>query len=209
MASFRLVRRGPTSLRILISKGGCDVAGCIWSATHFFKDEHMKRQKPRSSRATTRIYSEQCWLSAHSSRRASHSITCVTVEALETRRLLASPELDPTFGVGGEVVAKSPNLFLGSARDVAVQEDGKVVIPITPKDGGFAVRRFNSNGTPDTSFGVNSIVTISPNGAVGIAANTILVQSDGKIVAAGKTPGGFLVVRLNSNGTPDATFNAT
>src|SRR5439155_3314820 len=53
-----------------------------------------------------------------------------------------------------------------------------------PQPGGFAVKRYNANGTIDATFGTGGVTTtdFGGNPASGTA---IVVQSDGKIVAAG------------------------
>src|SRR5437588_872505 len=80
------------------------------------------------------------------------------LEALEDRRLLSAGALDPTFGNGG--IATVPDMY--SARDVAVQGDGKVVsIGWTNNTTGrlFEIVRTNANGSLDTSFGNGGVVT--------------------------------------------------
>ncbi|MBL0071445.1 MAG: hypothetical protein IPP34_06375 [Bacteroidetes bacterium] len=71
------------------------------------------------------------------------------------------------------------------------------------------------NGTIDSTFGVNGVyrMTVAENDN---ELTSIALQSDGKIVVSGHidnglTTGGqfdfdILVIRLNSDGTPDATF---
>jgi len=48
----------------------------------------------------------------------------------------------------------------------------------------FALVRYNTNGTLDTTFGSGGIVT-TPVGTGHDAANALGIQSDGRIVAAG------------------------
>lgn len=107
---------------------------------------------------------------------------------------------DPNFGTGGEVTT-----FVGSsnsfANAVAVQSDGKIVVAGTP-----LLVRYNSNGTLDTTFGNNGIVT---NSGVDRGMD-LVIQPDGKIVVVGFSGGGlftcFHVARFNGNGSPDTTF---
>lgn len=63
-----------------------------------------------------------------------------------------------------------------------------------------------AQGDLDVSFGTGGVVeTSAGNGRS--AAHSIAVQNDGKIVAVGAaSSGGFLIVRLNPDGTPDASF---
>ena len=78
--------------------------------------------------------------------------------------------------------------------DVKVQPDGKILV--AGDAGGGYLRRFNSNGTGDTTF--------TPTNNAG-AVFKIAVQPDGKIIAVGNNA--FKVRRFNPNGTPDPTFN--
>ena len=94
---------------------------------------------------------------------------------------------------------------------VAVQPDGKVVA------GGWiwlgfesdsAVARFNTDGTPDTTWdGDGSVVTRV--GATDDEFHTVAIQSDGKVVAAGFSYYGFTIVRYNRYGALDASWGGT
>ena len=110
--------------------------------------------------------------------------------------------LDTTFGFDGIV-----NLAgYGLANDLAIQPDGKIVIP-----GSDVVIRLNSNGSFDTTFDGDGWLRTP------ISASSVLVQPDGKIVAAGAVCVAvagisiavcdFGIVRYNSDGSLDATFD--
>lgn len=112
---------------------------------------------------------------------------------------------DAMFGNGGKATmdfAGGPD----NGTSVAIQSDGKIVVGGGASSyAGFAAARFETNGTPDAGFGNGGKVITSLSGL----ANDLAVQSDGKIVLAGTTTGtgiDFGVVRLNNNGTPDASF---
>ena len=108
-------------------------------------------------------------------------------------------DLDPTFGAGGKVTT-----FVGSSNNfanaVAVQSDGKILVAGVP-----LLTRYNSDGTLDTSFGTNGIVTNS-----GInQGKDVVIQPDGKILVTGNptnTRVEFGVARFNSNGSLDTSF---
>jgi uncharacterized delta-60 repeat protein len=91
---------------------------------------------------------------------------------------------------------------------IAIQSDGKILVggDFTVYKGVFANRiiRLNSDGTKDLTFD-NSI---GFNGSVG----TIVIQSDGKILVGGgfttyKGVTNNYIIRLNSDGTKDLTFD--
>ncbi len=124
--------------------------------------------------------------------------------------------LDSSFGTGGKVATD-----LGGIREVAwgvaLQPDGKIVVAgesgssITIKD--FALARYNTNGTLDSSFGTGGKV-ITPVTSLADVAGAVAIQSDGKIVAAGYSNSGtasavnrdFTLLRYNANGTLDNSF---
>src|SRR5262249_14246648 len=82
-----------------------------------------------------------------------------TLELLEDRCLLSAGALDPTFGSGGKVFTdlSGPGTGTDSARGVVVQPDGKILVAgvaaqaATKYD--FALARYNSDGTLDSTFG--------------------------------------------------------
>jgi uncharacterized delta-60 repeat protein len=120
--------------------------------------------------------------------------------------------LDTTFDGDGKVTTD-----VGSSHDyaysVAIQSDGKIVVAGYSVNGGssnFALTRYNSNGSLDTTFDGDGKVTT----AVGSSADyafSVAIQSDGKIVVAGYSLNGsnyeFALTRYNSNGNLDTTFD--
>jgi uncharacterized delta-60 repeat protein len=106
-------------------------------------------------------------------------------------RFTASGSLDSTFGTGGKVTTGFGNF--DNAHAVAIQADGKIVAAgetrtIGSPTGGFALARYNPDGSLDVTFG-NGGKAITTFGGLGDAAAGIVIQTDGKIVAAG-TKGG-------------------
>src|SRR5262249_13154175 len=75
----------------------------------------------------------------------------------------------------------------------------------------FAVARFNPNGSLDTTFGPkgSGLVITDVGGGGFTEAWAVVLQSDGKIIAAGDRYGSnedFALVRYNANGTLDTSF---
>jgi uncharacterized delta-60 repeat protein len=161
--------------------------------------------------------------SAHKSRttyldRPSRASFQPRLEALEDRRLLSGGVLDPTFGTGGVVTtsigtADSAAYAVATYPNTGTANDGKIVAAgytINPKKGNvgdenFAVARYNLNGTLDSSFGGTGAVTTNLGTTTDVATD-VMVQPDGKVVAAGYSGGAFAVVRYNPNGTLDTSF---
>jgi uncharacterized delta-60 repeat protein len=98
-------------------------------------------------------------------------------------------------------------------HDAVVQEDGKIVVAGRAFNGNnndFAVARYNPNGSLDTTFGsdldLQGVVKTNFSGfhdeAFGLA-----LQDDGRMVLAGGSGGDFALARLNSDGSPNASFD--
>jgi len=124
-----------------------------------------------------------------------------------------SGSLDTGFGTGGKVTTP-----IGSGNDYAlalgIQSDGKIVAAGYSSNGSkynFALVRYSTDGSLDTTFGAGGIVT-TPIGSGHDVANALGIQSDGRIVAAGYSYNGsnydFALVRYNTDGSLDATFGA-
>ncbi len=128
--------------------------------------------------------------------------TTITISA-------APGDLDPTFSGDGKLTD-----WEGSARAVAIQPDGKIVVVGTDaSNSSFAVARYHPDGSPDTSFGGGDGKAITDIGFSHEGANAVVLQSDGKIVAVGTTWDGsgsqwghFSLVRYNPDGSLDLTF---
>ena len=125
----------------------------------------------------------------------------------------ADGDLDTSFDTDGKV---STPILSGAdeANSVVLQSDGKIVAAGSSYNGSnydFAVVRYNTDGSLDTTFGTGGKVTTSI-GSDPDVANSVVLQSDGKIVAAGYSHNGsnydFAIVRYNTNGSLDTTFDA-
>jgi len=153
----------------------------------------------------------------HNVRRAARLVLLIILAGLLafqplTLVLAADGDLDTSFDSDGKVTTN----FGGSdaAYAVAVQPDGKIVVGGYPHNGSnydFGVARYNSNGSLDTTFHSDGIVT-TPIGSGNDLGYGIAIQSDGKIVVAGLSHNGsnydFAVVRYNTDGTLDTTFHS-
>jgi uncharacterized delta-60 repeat protein len=123
---------------------------------------------------------------------------------------------DTTFGNGGQVTTDFDG-FNDDVFSVLVQPDGEIIAVGSAKNPAnfydFAAVRYLANGTIDTSFGTGGKVR-TDFGATFDRARSAALQPDGKIVAAGTTifnkccSQDFAVVRYNSDGTLDTTFDS-
>lgn len=123
----------------------------------------------------------------------------------------AAGDLDTSFGGDGKVAARLSRLGT-VANALAIQPDGKIVAVGTAGTGSiepkFALARYNADGTLDTAFGHDGTVETSIPRQGGYA-NAIAIQSDGKIVVAGKKIGfhdRFVLARYNADGALDTSF---
>lgn len=125
--------------------------------------------------------------------------------------LAAPADLDTTFDNDGKVTTD-----FGSGNDrayaAAIQSDGKLVAAGYATSGqgvGFALVRYNPDGSLDTSFDTDGKVTTAfPQNSGNAFA--IAIQPDGKIIAAGVAAGAFTdfaLARYNADGSLDTTFD--
>ena len=118
-------------------------------------------------------------------------------------RYLANGTLDASFG-GVGIVTTDFGTPSDSARSIAIQADGRIVVA-----GGagtsVAIARYNTDGTLDPTFSGDGRLTMSLGGS-GVASALAIQAGDGKIVVVGTVSGNFAVARFNPNGTLDTTF---
>ena len=120
--------------------------------------------------------------------------------------------LDSTFGTGGRVTGGFSSTA-DRANAVAIQPDGKIVAAGS-SEGFFALIRFNSNGSIDPSFGPfgDGVVRTNVSGGGTSQINAVVIQGDGKIVAAGRVGDAtahtldFAVLRYKTDGGLDTAF---
>ncbi len=135
-----------------------------------------------------------------------------------------------TTGVDFALVRYNPNGALDTSFDfdgklytnmglddecfaIVVQADGKILLAgyaTTAVSRDFALARYNSDGTLDTSFdGDGKVLTDFAAGSDRISS--LALQADGKIVAAGQASGesiDFALARYNADGSLDTDFDA-
>jgi uncharacterized delta-60 repeat protein len=136
-------------------------------------------------------------------------------------RFNSNGTLDATFAGGYAVTAFLASGAGGALFDqcnaVALQSDGMVVSAGFTDENGppqVALTRHTAGGVIDGGFGVGGKVVINAAATVNGSseAHALVVQPDGKLLVAGYAfgPGNseFLVMRLNSDGSPDSGFGS-
>ncbi|MFI3137597.1 MAG: Calx-beta domain-containing protein, partial [Methylococcaceae bacterium] len=128
-------------------------------------------------------------------------------------RYNSNGSLDTSFD-GDGIVTTDFSSFTDEARSVTVQADGKILVAGhsgSYPNYDFALARYNSDGSLDTSFDGDGkvITTIGSSGDYGWS---VAVQTDSKILVTGFSNNGsnydFALVRYNSDGSLDETFGA-
>jgi uncharacterized delta-60 repeat protein len=129
-------------------------------------------------------------------------------------RYTTTGALDTSFGTDGKVETHFGPHRADYAQAVAIQPDGKIVVAgrsgFIGGNSDFALARYTTSGTLDTSFGTNGKVLTDFGSSVDGQADAVAVQPDGKIVVAGSTTGPkmnkFALARYTTNGALDKSF---
>ncbi|MBI5777996.1 MAG: hypothetical protein HZA49_00880, partial [Planctomycetes bacterium] len=121
--------------------------------------------------------------------------------------------LDTTFDTDGVVTTTISSGGSDYAYAIALQPDGKILIAglsDTTGNYSFTIVRYNTNGSLDTAFDTDGVVTTTI-GSSNAESYTMALQPDGKIVIAGYSYSGvsdiFTLARYNTNGALDTTFD--
>ena len=132
-------------------------------------------------------------------------------------RLNANGTLDTGFDTDGKVTtAVGPTSNFDQAWSIAIQADGRLVAAgyadMSATSDDFALVRYNADGSLDTTFDLDGIVTTPVgSGTIRDRAYAVALQTDGKIVAGGYRQGGttddLALIRYNGDGSLDTSFS--
>lgn len=123
----------------------------------------------------------------------------------------APGDLDPTFGTNGLVTTSIGRLDY--ITSTTLQPDSKIIVSgvvTTNAAIKLAAARYNTDGTLDTTFNSTGIQTILIGSQT--EGNSVAIQADNKIIIGGFSSNSqtdLTLVRYNTNGTLDLTFNGT
>ena len=121
--------------------------------------------------------------------------------------------LDTTFDTDGKVITFFGNYY-ATFQSLAFQQDGKIIAAGTVDNHGgfyqFGIARYNSDGSLDSTFGIDGKV-IGDFLGYQIGLKKMVLQSNGKILVSGIIYTGYtntasILARYNSNGSLDDTF---
>jgi uncharacterized delta-60 repeat protein len=129
--------------------------------------------------------------------------------------LNADGSLDTSFGTNGYTKMRFNTLSPTSHEypfNVFIQSTGKIVVSaflnsvgVTPANYIMGLTRFNANGTLDTTFGTNGIVTYN---GTGTHAEQLIGLADDKFIINLRNNGTTNTIKYNANGSIDTTFGA-
>ncbi len=107
--------------------------------------------------------------------------------------------VDPSFGRGGIVATNMPGGDAG-ANAIARQSNGRLVVAGQALQPGgatsfFGLVRYLPNGRLDPAFGTAGIVVTRFGRGVQAAANSVVIQANGRIVVAGSAGSTFTLAR--------------
>ncbi|HEV2292459.1 MAG TPA: RHS repeat-associated core domain-containing protein [Tepidisphaeraceae bacterium] len=134
-------------------------------------------------------------------------------------RYLSDGSLDTNFDTDGKAYVDFGG-GIDYGEDLLLDSSGRLVLVGSSGNGAdFAVARLSSNGSLDTSFDGDGKVTVD-FGSTDEMAFALALQTDGKVLAAGRSGGDFAVARLHAETTTtsgdvrhyvqhDANFNVT
>lgn len=114
---------------------------------------------------------------------------------------------DPTFNEGVPITFDEGGLDF--ATDVAIQEDGKIIIigsyQVAVDDLDLFIIRLNSDGTPDGTFGMGGVQILDTYTGFEMITSITILES-GKIMAVGNAGPDVLMVQLDVDGNFDTEF---
>jgi uncharacterized delta-60 repeat protein len=138
-------------------------------------------------------------------------------------RYLRDGSLDRSFGSAGKILSNAASPVCGWEA-VAVQPDGTILTSGLHQEfetdgsgflgvGHYALARHLRDGRLDRSFGNGGKVLtsfgaddIGSDDATGTAAGSVVIQPDGRIIAAGQAPGVALARIIGAGESPSATM---
>jgi uncharacterized delta-60 repeat protein len=123
---------------------------------------------------------------------------------LTLHKFNADGSADLTFGDDGFVVADMVDLFVVETGYAAPAGDGKfVLLGGGPNDP--TLKRFNADGSPDTTFGEQGVVTLAGTPFTAARVETVarpVVQPGGQVVLKAEQ----YLIRFNADGARDTSF---
>ena len=113
-------------------------------------------------------------------------------------RLKPNGTFDSTLGGTGKIYP----IIEDYCRDIKVQGDGKILLPIGGLGADATILRLETDGSIDSAFGINGFADV-PN----MRIFSLQIAPDGKLVCGGDDENDFVISRTKANGKGlDSTF---
>lgn len=138
------------------------------------------------------------------------------IDSIAVTRFTNDGIIDESFGSGGRVCAAIPGrrtigqaLAMGPAGEIVVA--GYYINPLAVEPLAM-VARFTAEGVLDTDLNGTGLRSLAPVGSAASILNAAVVQADGKIIVCGAVTNAnsdFFLMRLNTDGSDDLTFNTS
>ncbi|MFC6237424.1 hypothetical protein [Longivirga aurantiaca] len=122
-------------------------------------------------------------------------------------RLTTSGARDTTFSGDGRLLVSAAGAALNLTA-VAVMADGRIVVAgqTVDADSAFVVVRLTTDGGLDKTFDTDGVAIFNPTAPGSDAPIGVAVRADGRVLVAGRTPTGAILVRFSSAGVLDTGF---
>lgn len=131
-----------------------------------------------------------------------------TGDQFQIARFNADGSIDTTFNASGTARLEVEAGYTAEAWAVAVQTNDQILVSGFSRNvtNRAAIVRYNTDGTLDATFGTGGVSTYAlPAGSVSV--KSMALQSDGKIILVGERASDFVVLRFDSVGALDTSFN--
>lgn len=142
---------------------------------------------------------------------AAGSCAIDSVQNIAVARYNIDGTLDTSFGSNGTLTTLSGTS--STANGVVVDTSGRVIVAGSSSSTKIILVRYNTNGSPDLTFGTGGVVTFTIPSNTGTAVSGVVLDANGKIVVGGTTILGsknnLFAARFNASGSIDTTFNTT
>jgi uncharacterized delta-60 repeat protein len=123
-------------------------------------------------------------------------------------KFLSNGKTDLSFGKHGDTYIYFYNQLASQPMDMAVNGNYIIAVGSAVDNNNIitsAIAKIKSDGALDSSYGINGKVLNNLNG-YGNNINSILVQSDGKLVITSRQSEGVVIGRFMQNGIVDSSF---
>ncbi|MGE0637890.1 MAG: T9SS type A sorting domain-containing protein [Bacteroidia bacterium] len=155
---------------------------------------------------------DYCYALATNADGTKYAVTGNSWGKLYVAQFTTNGVIDNTFGTNGIVIITPPADFSYSGYDIEYQSDGKLLVTGYYGENGninIFVARFTAAGELDNTFSVDGKVDTDFSNNSPDRGFALHLFDDGKILVGGYTGSDIALVRYNSDGTLDLTFNGS